>query len=65
MRSFARPFLAVIGAWRLQSGSIGPRRFNLPIVLGSIDLTSETARITHIDCETGQQWTPPPARRTA
>jgi putative phosphoesterase len=39
-------------------GSIGPRRFNLPIVLGAIDVTATTARLTHIDCETGKPWTP-------
>jgi len=40
-------------------GSIGPRRFQLPIVLGAIDITPTTARLTHIDCETGKPWTPP------
>ena len=40
-------------------GSIGPRRFQLPIVLGSIDITASSARLAHIDCETGQPWTPP------
>jgi len=39
-------------------GSIGPRRFNLPIVLGTIDVTATTARCSHIDCETGVPWTP-------
>jgi len=40
-------------------GSIGPRRFQLPIVLGSIDVTATSARLRHIDCETGQTWLPP------
>jgi len=40
-------------------GSIGPRRFQLPIVLGSIEVTQASARLAHIDCETGQPWTPP------
>jgi putative phosphoesterase len=40
-------------------GSIGPRRFQLPIVLGSIDITADSARLQHIDCETGQPWLPP------
>jgi putative phosphoesterase len=40
-------------------GSIGPRRFLLPIVLGCIDISPTTARLTHIDCETGEPWTPP------
>jgi putative phosphoesterase len=40
-------------------GSIGPRRFQLPIVFGSIDITTSSARLQHIDCETGQPWLPP------
>jgi uncharacterized protein len=40
-------------------GSIGPRRFQLPIMLGAIDLTRVSARLTHVDCETGAEWLPP------
>jgi len=40
-------------------GSIGPRRFQLPIVLGCIDIDATSARLSHIDCETGQPWAPP------
>lgn len=40
-------------------GSIGPRRFQLPIVLGAIDLDARSARLRHIDCETGRPWSPP------
>jgi hypothetical protein len=40
-------------------GSIGPRRFQLPILLGSIDISRERAQLTHFDCETGQPWLPP------
>jgi uncharacterized protein len=40
-------------------GSIGPRRFQLPIVLGAIDVEAGRARLRHIDCETGKTWTPP------
>ncbi|HYQ18251.1 MAG TPA: metallophosphoesterase family protein [Polyangiaceae bacterium] len=40
-------------------GSIGPRRFQLPIVLGAIDITTTSAKLTHIDCETGAPWLPP------
>jgi uncharacterized protein len=40
-------------------GSIGPRRFSLPIVFGTIDVTPTGVRLTHIDCETGHPWTPP------
>jgi putative phosphoesterase len=40
-------------------GSIGPRRFSLPIVFGTIDVGPTGVRLTHIDCETGAAWTPP------
>jgi len=40
-------------------GSIGPRRFTLPIVFGTIDITSGRLRLAHVDCETGRAWTPP------
>jgi putative phosphoesterase len=40
-------------------GSIGPRRFHLPIVFGTIAVTSTGVRLAHIDCETGRPWTPP------
>lgn len=43
-------------------GSIGPRRFQLPIVLGSIDIAADGARLQHIDCETGRLWEPPALR---
>lgn len=41
-------------------GSIGPRRFALPITFGMIELKGP-GRIGahHIDCETGERWTPP------
>ncbi len=40
-------------------GSIGPRRFQLPILLGAIDVSRESAKLTHFDCETGKPWLPP------
>jgi len=40
-------------------GSVGPRRFTLPIVFGTIDITSGRLRLGHVDCETGRAWTPP------
>jgi putative phosphoesterase len=40
-------------------GSIGPRRFHLPIVFGTIDVTPAGVRLAHVDCETGAPWTPP------
>jgi putative phosphoesterase len=39
-------------------GSVGPRRFLLPIVLGAIDVTEEGVSVRHIDCETGLPWRP-------
>jgi putative phosphoesterase len=39
-------------------GSIGPRRFQLPIVFGVIDVDSERVRLSHVDCETGLPWQP-------
>lgn len=40
-------------------GSIGPRRFSLPIVLGTIDVTATGVRLAHVNCETGAPWSPP------
>jgi len=39
-------------------GSAGPRRFRLPIVFGTIDVTSTAVRLAHFDCETGLAWNP-------
>lgn len=43
-------------------GSIGPRRFMLPIVFGTIDVSPERVHLTHIDVETGRPWSPPERR---
>lgn len=40
-------------------GSIGPRRFALPIVFGTIAITPDRVRLAHVDCETGRAWSPP------
>jgi putative phosphoesterase len=40
-------------------GSIGPRRFQLPIVFGTIDIAPTGIRLAHVDCETGARWLPP------
>ena len=40
-------------------GSCGPRRFSLPIVFGTIDITPTGVKLSHISCETGQPWSPP------
>ena len=39
-------------------GSIGPRRFKLPIVFGVMDLAPGGIRMHHVDCETGERWVP-------
>jgi putative phosphoesterase len=42
-------------------GSVGPRRFNLPIVYGTITLPAGSARpqFAHVDAATGKPWLPP------
>jgi putative phosphoesterase len=40
-------------------GSIGPRRFGLPIVFGTLDVSRREVSMRHIDCETGLLWEPP------
>ena len=39
-------------------GSIGPRRFSLPIVFGTIDFTPSGVRLKHVEAETGNTWLP-------
>jgi len=39
-------------------GSIGPRRFDLPIVFGWLEL-GERLSVSHVDCTTGAPWAPP------
>lgn len=56
------PFLgADRGLTVFNPGSIGPRRFSLPIVFGTIDVAPGGVRFAHVDVETGRPWTPPPA----
>jgi uncharacterized protein len=40
-------------------GSVGPRRFQLPIVFGIITVTPTRVALAHVDCETGRPWHPP------
>lgn len=42
-------------------GSIGPRRFHLPITFGVIELGDGGVSLRHVDCETGGAWAPPPS----
>ena len=39
-------------------GSAGPRRFGLPIVFGTIDVTRTGVSLAHFDCESGERWNP-------
>jgi uncharacterized protein len=39
-------------------GSIGPRRFQLPIVFATMDVSRERISMHHVSCETGQRWMP-------
>lgn len=45
-------------------GSVGPRRFHLPIVLGVIDVAPDGVALRHVDCETGRPWSPLGRART-
>lgn len=39
-------------------GSIGPRRFRLPILFGVMDVSATGVKLKHYDAETGREWTP-------
>lgn len=39
-------------------GSIGPRRFHLPIVFGVMHVARSRVDLHHVDCETGERWLP-------
>jgi len=54
------PFIGVDrGITVFNPGSIGPRRFSLPIVFGTIDITPVGVKLAHISAETGEPWSPP------
>lgn len=40
-------------------GSVGPRRFALPILFGTIDIAPSGVKLKHIDVATGAMWMPP------
>jgi len=46
------------GITMFNPGSIGPRRFTLPITLGMMRIVRDGVSLWHIDCETGQRWRP-------
>jgi putative phosphoesterase len=39
-------------------GSIGPRRFRLPITFGVMEVSDDRLDLRHISCETGETWLP-------
>lgn len=39
-------------------GSIGPRRFTLPIVFGMLEIAGGKLTLHHVSCETGERWEP-------
>jgi putative phosphoesterase len=54
------PFIGVDrGLTVFNPGSIGPRRFSLPILFGTIRLTPGKLQLAHISAETGAAWLPP------
>ena len=40
-------------------GALGPRRFDLPIVFGTMTLGPRGLALGHLDAATGQPWQPP------
>ena len=53
------PFIARDGALAVYNpGSCGPRRFDLPILIGTIDISEAGVDFRHVDCETGLDWRP-------
>jgi putative phosphoesterase len=42
----------------LNAGSIGPRRFQLPIVFAVVDIGRTGVQMRHVSCETGETWRP-------
>jgi hypothetical protein len=42
----------------VNAGSIGPRRFQLPIVFAVIDVRRDGVTMHHVSCETGERWRP-------
>jgi putative phosphoesterase len=42
----------------VNAGSIGPRRFRLPIVFAVVDVRRDRISIEHVSCETGERWVP-------
>jgi putative phosphoesterase len=53
------PFLGIDrGIAVVNPGSIGPRRFHLPIVFAVVDVRRDGVGMHHVSCETGERWLP-------
>ncbi len=53
------PFIGLEkGVTVFNPGSIGPRRFQLPIVFGVLEVGPKGIDLWHVDCETGRRWEP-------
>lgn len=56
------PFVAREGTVTvLNPGSVGPRRFHLPIVMAAVVVGRDGVAVRHVDVETGEPFAPPPA----
>jgi uncharacterized protein len=54
------PFIGIDrGITVFNPGSVGPKRFALPIVFGTIDITPSGIKLAHRDVATGNVWLPP------
>ena len=42
----------------VNAGSIGPRRFQLPIVFAVVEVRRDAVTMHHVSCETGHRWAP-------
>jgi uncharacterized protein len=42
----------------INPGSIGPRRFQLPILFATMDISRQRISMQHVSCETGLRWEP-------
>ena len=53
------PFIGVDqGLTVMNPGSVGPRRFRLPILFGVMDVKDGKVSLEHVSCETGERWVP-------
>jgi putative phosphoesterase len=53
------PFIGVDkGLTVMNPGSVGPRRFHLPIVFGVMNVRDGKIALEHVSCETGERWAP-------